>query len=53
MAVHATIPLQAVEGMHNVYFVFRNSKAKAKQPLMQVTSIEFQNKVAAPVAVNK
>ena len=53
MAVHATIPLQAVEGSHNVYFVFRNNKAKAKQPLMQVTTIEFQNKVATPVAVNK
>jgi len=32
-----------VDGMHNIYFVFKNNSAKANQPLMQVTSIDFKN----------
>ena len=54
MSIHAFTAIEPVEGMHNVYFVFRNNKAEAKQPLMQVVEIEFQNKVAAnTIAINK
>ncbi len=42
LARHALTAITPVDGMHNIYFVFRNSAAKANQPLMQVTSINFR-----------
>jgi cytochrome c len=52
MATHATAVLSPVTGMHNVYFVFKNSKAGAKQPLMQMVEIQFQNAIP-PIIVKK
>jgi len=49
LAVHAMATISPVEGMHNIYFVFKNGKAKADEPLMQVTSIDFKNTVSMPV----
>ena len=49
LSIHKTVAIPPTDGMHNVYFVFKNSKAEPKQPLMQVMSIEFQN-TATPVA---
>src|SRR5205823_4498808 len=46
MSTHAVASIDTIEGMHSVYFVFKNSRAEAKQPLMQVVQIEFQNKAA-------
>jgi len=43
LAVHAMATVTPIEGMHNIYFVFKNGKAKANEPLMQVTSIDFKN----------
>ncbi|RYC68974.1 PQQ-dependent sugar dehydrogenase [Spirosoma sordidisoli] len=39
------LTLQPTEGVHDVYFVFKNEQAKAIQPLMSVSSIKFLNKV--------
>jgi cytochrome c len=49
MSTKVDAPLTPADGVHNIYFVFKNSKASANQPLMQVTEIEFQN--AIPVVV--
>jgi len=38
-----------IDGVHNVYFVFRNRSAKANEPLMQVTAIDFKNTASMPV----
>jgi cytochrome c len=46
MSTHASASLSSAEGMHTVYFVFRNKGAKSNQTLMQVMNIEFQNTVA-------
>jgi hypothetical protein len=46
MSTRAAVTFPAIEGIHNIYFVFRNDKAEATQSLMQVTHIEFQNKAA-------
>ena len=43
LAAHAMANITPVDGMHNIYFVFKNNSAKANQPLMQVTSINFKN----------
>ena len=43
LAAHAMASITPVDGMHNIYFVFKNNSAKANQPLMQVTSIDFKN----------
>ena len=45
MATKAMAPISAEEGIHKVFFVFRNPKAEANQPLMQMVEIQFQNKV--------
>ncbi len=37
------LSLKATEGVHDVYFVFRNDQAKAIQPLMSLSSIKFMN----------
>ena len=49
LAKHAMTSITPLEGMHNIYFVFRNSNAKAKQPLMEVTAIDFKNTASMPV----
>jgi cytochrome c len=46
---HAMTSIAPVEGMHNIYFVFRNRNAKSKQPLMEVTAIHFKNTASPPV----
>jgi len=40
------IKLKTINGVHNLYFVFKNSEVKAIQPLMTVSSIQFQNQLA-------
>ena len=35
------VNLTASEGLHNLYFVFRNEKADGKQRLVKVTGVEF------------
>jgi cytochrome c len=50
LAIHAIANISPVEGMHNIYFVFKNSSAQPNQPLMQVMEINFKNVAAAPVA---
>jgi cytochrome c len=51
MSTHAVAALTPVEGIHNIYFVFKNNNAKSSQILMQVTEIRFENTLtAAPVA---
>ena len=49
-ATSATASYFTNEGLHNVYFVFKNSKAGAKQPLMQMVEIQFQNTIPPPTA---
>lgn len=37
------LKLKETEGVHDVYFVFKNDTAKPIQPLMSLSSIKFQN----------
>ncbi|MBC3788236.1 PQQ-dependent sugar dehydrogenase [Spirosoma utsteinense] len=37
------LALKATEGLHDVYFVFKNDKAKAIQPLLSLSSVRFMN----------
>ncbi len=37
------ISLKPTEGMHDVYFVFKNDQASAIQPLMSLSTIKFMN----------
>lgn len=37
------MPIQATEGVHDLYFVFKNDQAKPVQPLLSVTTIKFLN----------
>ena len=46
MSTQAVAALEAVEGIHDVYFVFRNPEAKAGQILVQMEEIAFQNKAS-------
>jgi cytochrome c len=46
MAVKADAALEPVEGMHDVYFVFRNPAAKPGQILVQIVEIAFQDQRA-------
>lgn len=39
------INLKPTEGMHDVYFVFKNAEAKSIQPLMTLSTIKFMDKV--------
>jgi len=48
LARHAMANITPVDGMHNIYFVFKNTAAKAKEPLMQVTEIHFNNTASIP-----
>ena len=50
MATNTSAVISPVAGLHNVYFVFKNSNAGAKQPLMQMVEIQFQNNIITPVA---
>ena len=38
--------LKDTEGIHDVYFVFKNDKAKSIQPLMSLSSIKFMDSVS-------
>ncbi|SOD78141.1 PQQ-dependent sugar dehydrogenase [Spirosoma fluviale] len=38
------LTLKNAEGVHDVYFVFKNDQAKNSQPLMSLSSIKFMNK---------
>lgn len=51
MSTKADATLNTVDGMHTIYFVFKNSKAKPNQVLMQVVEIHFQDML--PVAAKK
>jgi cytochrome c len=37
------VPVEGVEGLHDIYFVFRNPAAKENQILVQMMGIEFKN----------
>jgi cytochrome c len=52
MSTHTVASIESIEGTHSVYFVFKNSRAEAKQPLMQAVEIDFQNS-AASIPVTK
>ncbi len=41
----AVAKIEATEGLHDVYFIFKNSKAQPNQILMSVSSIQFQNTI--------
>ena len=43
MSINTQIALEPVVGMHDIYFVFMNSKATPNDPLMQMIEIEFKN----------
>lgn len=47
----AQAKLQPVEGVHNVYFVFKNPDANAEQILVQISEIQFLNKEAEPLNI--
>ncbi len=44
MAIKATAPIESQQGIHDVYFVFRNEDAKAGQIIVQMVEIGFLNK---------
>ncbi len=46
MSTHAKATLEPIEGIHNIYFVFKNPTASANQILMQMIEIQFQNEVS-------
>jgi cytochrome c len=37
--------IPAISGQHDIYFVFKNDKVKAEQPLMSVSGIRFNNEI--------
>ena len=41
-SIHAVIPVEVVEGVHDVYFIFKSPQAASNQILMQVNEIEFR-----------
>lgn len=45
MSTVASATLEPAEGLHDVYFVFKNSSAASNQVIMQVLEIQFQNGV--------
>jgi cytochrome c len=49
-SIHAVIPIEGVEGPHDVYFVFKNPQAASNQILMQVIEIEFRQQLSPPKA---
>ena len=50
MATNASAVIEPISGVHNVYFVFKNSKAGTNQQLMQMVEIQFQNTIPPPMA---
>ena len=50
MATNASAAIEPINGVYNVYFVFKNSKAGTNQPLMQMVEIQFQNTIPPPMA---
>ncbi|WP_428655721.1 PQQ-dependent sugar dehydrogenase [Runella sp.] len=44
-AQQAVAKIEATQGFHDVYFVFKNPKAQPNQILMSVSAVQFQNTV--------
>jgi cytochrome c len=42
-SLKARIPLDGTNGLHDVYFVFRNPEAKGDEILMSISEIQFKN----------
>jgi cytochrome c len=53
LSTEAVASLAPTEGIHTVYLVFKNPQAKAKQPLMQMVEINFQNTASSAQALVK
>ena len=45
-SIHAIAPLEVTDGVHDIYFVFKNPQAAANQILMQVIEIEFRKNIS-------
>ena len=45
MSTQAKATLEQVEGVHDLYFVFKNPKGTSNQILMQMMEIQFQNEL--------
>jgi cytochrome c len=45
MSVSAKVPVGNVEGIHDVYFVFKNPEAGDNKILVQMLEIQFKNKI--------
>ncbi len=45
MSINTKAPIQATEGIHDVYFVFVNPNAKENQTIVQAVEITFQNAI--------
>lgn len=45
MSISAKIPVNNLQGNHDVYFVFKNPEAGKDKVLVQMVEIQFQNKV--------
>ncbi len=43
LSTHAIATISPTTGKHTIYFVFKKEKAKAKEPIMQVSAIHFKN----------
>jgi cytochrome c len=43
MSINVKAPVTATEGVHDVYFVFKNPAAKENQTIVQAVEITFQN----------
>jgi cytochrome c len=37
------LDIKSIDGLHDVYFVFKNDKANASSQLMSVSNIQFNN----------
>ncbi len=45
MSISAKIPVNNLQGSHDVYFVFKNPEAGQDKVLVQMVEIQFQNKI--------
>lgn len=45
MSINTKAPIQATEGIHDVYFVFTNPAAKENETIAQAVEITFQNAI--------
>lgn len=43
MSISMKVPIPATEGVHDIYFVFRNPNAKENQTIVQAVEFTFQN----------